>query len=176
MSTALKNDSPTHTLQPVTARLPALHPKAVGATRLFFNRELSLLEFHRRVLEEGLDASNPLLERLKFLGIFSSNIDEFFMIRVAGVKRKLDAGIGEPGPDGRTPTAALAAIRRTTQELLDEHADLLGRDLLPALAAAPRSFSVSPRWKLRVRSSPSSRAAWWNRPGLGFLRGWSGLE
>ena len=116
--------------------LPPLEPA------LFINRELSWLEFNRRVLEEASDAATPLLERVKFAAIFAANLDEFFMIRVAGVKRKLAAGVGEPGPDGRTPTAQLAAIRRITQELLDQHAALLRDGLLPALAS--QGIAVTP--------------------------------
>ncbi|MBA2518773.1 MAG: polyphosphate kinase 1 [Chloroflexia bacterium] len=108
--------------------LPPLLPE------MFINRELSWLEFNRRVLEEGLDEATPLLERLKFAAIFCSNLDEFFMIRVAGVKRKLAAGVAEPGPDGRTPTQQLAAIRQFTQQLLDQHAALWCDELLPRLA------------------------------------------
>ena len=95
--------------------LPALEPG------LFINRELSWLAFNRRVLEEAADPTTPLLERVKFAAIFAANLDEFFMIRVAGVKRKVAAGIADPGPDGRTPGAQLAVIRLVTQELLDEH-------------------------------------------------------
>src|SRR5215213_1482589 len=69
----------------------------------YFNRELSWLEFNHRVLDEAEDPSLPLLERCKFAAIFSTNLDEFFMIRVAGVKRKLTTGRNDPGPDGRTP-------------------------------------------------------------------------
>ncbi|MBA3416342.1 MAG: polyphosphate kinase 1 [Chloroflexia bacterium] len=114
----------------LTAGLPPLLPE------LFINRELSWLEFNRRVLDEARDARAPLLERAKFAAIFSSNLNEFFMIRVAGVKRKIEAGVGDPGPDGRTATQSLAAIRDLTQELLDDHAAILRHDLLPKLAEA----------------------------------------
>ncbi len=97
---------------------------------------MSWLDFNRRVLEEAVDRATPLLERVRFAAIFAANLDEFFMIRVAHVKRKLAAGIGDPGPDGRTPAAQLAAIRRATQTLLEEHAALLCDELLPALVRA----------------------------------------
>jgi polyphosphate kinase len=83
----------------------------------FNNRELSWLEFNSRVLEEARDPSVPLLERLKFLAIFSSNLDEFFMIRVAGVKHQISAGVEEVGPDGLTPTAAMEAISARIHQL-----------------------------------------------------------
>jgi polyphosphate kinase len=127
--------------------LPPLTPD------LFINRELSWLEFNRRVLEEAAEPTNPLLERVKFVAIFSSNLDEFFMIRVAGVCRKIAAGIAEPGPDGRTPTQALTAIRTTTQALLDEQAAILNRELLPALGAA--GIEIVPYAELE----PAERAA-----------------
>src|SRR5215813_14125252 len=79
-------------------------------SQFFFNRELGLLAFHARVLEEALDNRNPLLERLKFLSIFSSNLDEFFMIRVSGLKDELEhANI--ISADGMTPAEQLAKIR-----------------------------------------------------------------
>lgn len=90
---------------------------------LYVNRELSLLSFQRRVLDEALDEANPLLERVKFLGILGSNLDEFFMVRVAGLKQQIDAGIQEPGPDGLTPRQQLEAIRTEfSQILIEAHA------------------------------------------------------
>jgi polyphosphate kinase len=135
MSTALKKESPTPHLKAVTARLPALHPTAGGATRLFFNRELSLLEFHRRVLEEGLDDTNPILERLKFLGIFSSNLDEFFMIRVSGLKEELEENVTELSPDGMTPEEQLHEIRRRVLQMVQQQTRCLTQEIIPALAA-----------------------------------------
>src|SRR5437868_5551906 len=79
---------------------------------LLFNHELGLLEFYRRVLEEALDDTQPLLERLKFLSIFSSNLDEFFMIRVSGLKEASDEGVTKPSPDGMTPGEQLKLIRK----------------------------------------------------------------
>ncbi len=120
---------------------------------LFINRELSWLEFNRRVLEEAQDPAAPLLERTKFAAIFSSNLTEFFMIRVAGIKRKIAAGIGDPGPDGRTPTQALAAVRTVTQDLLDAHARLVTTGLLPTLAEV--GIEIVPYRNL----NPAERAA-----------------
>src|SRR5579859_7254942 len=71
----------------------------------FLNRELSWLEFNARVLREAFDARNPLLERLKFVAIFSSNLDEFYTVRVAGLRRQVAAGISVPSPDGLSPSS-----------------------------------------------------------------------
>lgn len=108
--------------------LPPLEPD------LYINRELSWLDFNDRVLHEAEDVANPILERAKFAAIFSSNLDEFFMIRVAGLKRKIAAGIIIPGPDGRMPTAQLTAVRRKTQEALDRQATIIEKQIIPELA------------------------------------------
>lgn len=86
----------------------------------YFNRELSWLEFNRRVLAEALDSRTPLLERLKFLAIFSSNLDEFFMVRVAGLKRQVEAGVDSLTPDGRTPQQQLKEIHQTLHSMVSE--------------------------------------------------------
>src|SRR6478672_2895044 len=92
-------------------------PTDLTARELFINRELSLLAFQRRVLEEAEDAENPLLERVKFLAIVGSNIDEFFMVRVSGLLDQVDAGILEVGADGISPGAQLVTIRREIKKL-----------------------------------------------------------
>jgi polyphosphate kinase len=103
---------------------------------LYINRELSLLEFQRRVLEEAQDESNPLLERVKFLAIFGSNMDEFFMVRVSGLRKQVDAGIVEVPADGLTPREQLAAIRKLAIELDHDAHNLLARKLIPKLDKA----------------------------------------
>src|SRR5450755_1855316 len=101
---------------------------------LYLNRELSLLAFQRRVLEEARDASNPLLERIKFLAIVGSNLNEFFMVRVASLNAQLDAGIAEFGPDRMSPSAQLVAIRREVKRLVEAAHQCLEKELRPALA------------------------------------------
>ncbi len=102
----------------------------------YINRELSWIEFNARVLEEALDPEAPLLERVKFLSIFSSNLDEFFMIRVSGLKRQLEGGALQAPPDGMTPAAQLAAIRDRLLPLLEKRADCWDKDLRPQLREA----------------------------------------
>ncbi|HJW84496.1 MAG TPA: polyphosphate kinase 1 [Anaerolineae bacterium] len=104
--------------------------------KLYLNRELSLLEFFRRVLEEAQDKANPLLERVKFLAIVGSVLDEFFMVRVAGLKQQIDASVADLSPDGLTPAEQLAAIRKSTSKLLQEARQCLRDDLRPALDEA----------------------------------------
>jgi polyphosphate kinase len=104
-------------------------------SQFFFNRELSLLEFHGRVLEEAFDKTNPLLERLKFLSIFSSNLDEFFQIRVSGLKEELqDSHV--VSADGLTPVEQLRKTRERVLVLINQQARSLREDILPQLKEA----------------------------------------
>ncbi|HFQ95265.1 MAG TPA: polyphosphate kinase 1, partial [Anaerolineae bacterium] len=116
---------------------------------LFINRELSWLEFNRRVLEEAQDESHPLLERVKFLAIFSNNLDEFFMIRVSGLREQLESGILKTSDDGMTPAEQLAAIRRTLEPMLAEHRRTWQEDLLPKLDA--EDIHIIPYDKLKKK-------------------------
>jgi polyphosphate kinase len=100
----------------------------------FLNRELSRLDFNARVLELAGDEALPLLERVNFCSIFSTNMDEFFMVRVAGLMDQVAGGVTRPSPDGLTPQAALRSIRERTLKLVAEQAKLWKRDLKPALA------------------------------------------
>ncbi len=109
---------------------------SLSSPSLFINRELSLLEFQRRVLEEAQDENNPLLERVKFLAIFGSNTDEFFMVRVSGLRKQVDAGIVDVSPNGMTPREQLAAIRKLYIQLDNDAHQCLQRKLLPKLDKA----------------------------------------
>jgi polyphosphate kinase len=106
----------------------------LSSSALYFNRELSWLEFNSRVLELAEDEANPLLERLKFCAITSSNLDEFFMVRVAGLHDQIEAGIETPLQDGRTPRATLEEIRRVVRTHIERQSRCLEIDLRPALA------------------------------------------
>src|SRR5437879_7958187 len=100
----------------------------------FINRELSWLEFDRRVLEEAQDPMQPLIERVKFLTIFSSNLDEFFEIRVAGIKQQIESETSDIGPDGLSPTETFDRIQKTVRQLVAAQYALWNNDLLPELA------------------------------------------
>jgi polyphosphate kinase len=113
---------------------PAVSP--LDDPELYVNRELSLLDFQRRVLEEAQDETVPLLERVKFLSIFGSNLEEFFMVRVAGLKRQVEKGVLECGPDGMTPAAQLAAIRERVAKLFQAAHECWQEQILPPLSKA----------------------------------------
>jgi polyphosphate kinase len=138
----------------------------------FVNRELSWLEFNRRVLEEAQDPAVPLLERVKFLAIFSSNLDEFFMVRVAMLKRHIRAGDRTASPDGLTPAATLAAVAARVHELVEtQHRCFLNS----------RRTSTSSRSSIAISSTPASstsamaaiRNICWPRP-TGCRATWTG--
>jgi polyphosphate kinase len=102
--------------------------------KYYFNRELSWLEFNDRVLHEALDSRTPLLERLKFLAIFSSNLDEFFMVRVAGLKQQVEAGVTSLTADGRTPSDQLDGINQRLLPMVKEQHEHFEQILRPLLA------------------------------------------
>ena len=113
---------------------------------LYLNRQLSLLEFNRRVLAQAADSGNPLLERLKFLCIASSNMDEFFEIRVAGLRQARELGVGQSGPDSRTPQQVLREISERSHALVEEQYRLLNEEVTPALAEADIRFLRRNEW------------------------------
>src|SRR5215831_1891133 len=101
--------------------------------KLYINRELSWLAFNERVLDEARDASLPLYERLKFLTIVSSNLDEFFMVRVAGLKQQIVGGVAEASPDGLLPVAQLDAIAERAHSMVAEQYRIWRTEIAPAL-------------------------------------------
>ena len=103
--------------------------------RQFFNRHLSWLQFNGRVLEEALDSRNPLLERVKFLAITASNLDEFVEVRLAGLLQQVEQGRGQAGPDGMMPDAVLAQMAETIQQFVEDQYKCWREKLVPALAA-----------------------------------------
>ena len=117
--------------QPAKAKLSL----APAPERRLLNRELSLIEFFRQVLDEARAARNPLLERLRFLTIFSSIVDEFFMVRVSGLKEEIEHGWDEPSLDGMTAAEQLTEIRNRLQPMVLEQMRCLKEDVLPALAS-----------------------------------------
>jgi polyphosphate kinase len=136
---------------PITAEQTA--HKRFGDPKNFINRELSWLEFNRRVLEEAQDPTQPLIERLKFLCIFSSNLDEFFEIRVAGIKQQIESETSDVAADGLSPTETFNQIQRLAHELVATQYELWNQELLPQLA----------KHGIRVRNGSdlsAKRAAW----------------
>ncbi len=113
---------------------PEAPPLDLTAPSLYFNRELSWLDFNDRVLQLAEDDTQPLIERLKFCAIYSSNLDEFFMVRVAGLQEYVDAGIDRPREDGRSPAETIAAIGNEVREQTRRQSACLDGVLRPALA------------------------------------------
>jgi len=109
-------------------------PAVVPEPARFLNRELSWLDWNRRVLALAEDPAQRLLERVKYLAIVSANLDEFFQVRVAGLRAQVDAGVNAPSPDGRTPREQLAEIRMQVLDQLRAQEGLLHKEILPALA------------------------------------------
>ena len=116
--------------------MPADHDIDLSDPSYYLNRELSELAFQRRVLHEALDDRNPLLEQLRFLAIVTRNLDEFFMKRVGGLKRQIDAGVTERTADGRTPEQQWRQVLETARPLLERQASRYQEHVRPALAAA----------------------------------------
>jgi polyphosphate kinase len=112
---------------------PAIPVATLDDPAFYISRELSWLEFNDRVLEEGLDERNALMERLKFVAIYGTNLDEFFMIRVAAIKQQIEAQVVRRSEDGRAPTEHLAAISQRLRASLPLQMRLLNEGLLPAL-------------------------------------------
>src|SRR5881394_1926639 len=127
-----------------------------GDPKNFINRELSWLAFNQRVLEEAQDPTQPLIERVKFLTIFSSNLDEFFEIRVAGIKQQIESETSEIGPDGLSPTETFNRIQKTVRGLVATQCALWKNELLPELA----KHGIYVR---EIAELPPKRAAWAHR-------------
>jgi polyphosphate kinase len=119
---------------------------------LYINRELSLLQFNRRVLEQAKDPRTPLLERLKFLCISSTNLDEFFEIRVSGLKQKIASGSVQADADNFSPTEVMAQISEQAHQLVDEQYRVLNDDLIPALEKKNIRFVRRTRWSSKAEA------------------------
>ncbi len=153
MNKIKKSDSPTPKADR-TANRSAERKKTVGTSledpALFLNRELSWLQFNRRIFSEVLDSGQPLLERMKFLAICGSNLDEFFMVRISGLRRQLLRGALQAPPDGMTPSEQLAAVRRELLPLLKKYEQCWHKQLQPELAA--NGINIQP-----IRKLPAAR-------------------
>src|SRR5436309_2014361 len=138
----MSDDTATQTQEPIRARAVAARgadvveapPSDLDDAKLYNNRELSWIEFNARVLELAEQADNPLLERVKFTAIYSNNLDEFFMIRVAGLFDQVEAGLTDPGADGRTPSQVIDELRERILDLYTRQTSCFERELRPALS------------------------------------------
>jgi polyphosphate kinase len=145
--------------QPVPPEAPS-GPEIPGDPNRFLNRDLQWLEFNRRVLHQAIDARMPLLERVRFLSIFSSNLDEFFMKRVGGLRRQMDAGVGSPAWETLTPQQQLGAIRTKVLDLIAAQAECFRNDILPRLNEVGVRFLS---WEELEPHERSEAEAWYRR-------------
>jgi len=155
MAQAQSNVETEERVSIVQARIGQTAHERFGDPKNFINRELSWLEFNRRVLEEAQDATQPLIERVKFLSIFSSNLDEFFEIRVAGIKQQIESETSDVGSDGLSPTETFNQIQRLAHELVATEYDLFNLELVPELDKN--------RVRIRQVSELGARRAAWAR-------------
>jgi polyphosphate kinase len=135
-----------HLMQVTEGRSRALHDPS-----LYTNRELSWLEFNQRVLDQAMSEAHPLLERVKFLGIVASNLDEFFMVRVATLRKRQRAGLEQVSPDGLTVSEQLTAIRTRALQMMRDQAACWQDRLRPALAEAGVTFLEEDQYTDRIR-------------------------
>jgi polyphosphate kinase len=131
--------------------LESWHDEDLSPPELLFNRELSLLAFTRRVLELARDEQIPLLERLRFLCISCTNLDEFFEVRVASIRQRMQHGANQPGPDGLTPSATLENIRNAVVEMVNEQYRVMNDELTPGLAEQGIHILRRSEWTQRQR-------------------------
>ena len=139
-----------NSVQPATDKKLSVSDIDFSNNEFYENRELSLLKFNSRVLQQAKNDKHPLLERLMFLLIFSSNLDEFYEIRVSGLKKQLDFGRQRPGPDGKYTENLLKEIHEIVRHELDEQYRILNEDLFPSLAQENIHFLHRDKWDKNV--------------------------
>ena len=127
-----------------------MEPTDLKNPTLYINRELSLLEFNRRVIEQAKDENLPLLERLRFLCIASTNLDEFFEIRVAGLKQQVKYGSVQTGADNLSPAEVLARISETAHQFVEEQYKVWNDLIVPALANNKIRLLRRAQWKPKL--------------------------
>ena len=120
--------------------------QVLPASQLYINRELSMLEFNRRVLDQARDSTVPILERLRFLCISSTNLDEFFEVRVAALMQRVEIGAAPSGPDFLPPQQLLDDIRRRASELVRQQYQLLNDEIFPELSRKGINFVARNKW------------------------------
>ena len=137
LATAVNDDDSTEPTADAGSKPVSLD---LTSSEYYANRELSHLQFNLRVLEEAKNPEHPLLERLMFLLIFSSNLDEFYEIRVSGLKKQLDSGRQRPGPDGKYPEQVLESIHARVHQALEEQYQITESRLAANYAATEYSY------------------------------------